>query len=238
MKMPRTRERQYQFLLDYRDSQGLETMGLMSSQSWYDDPRRLGFMLARYKFVSKMFAGFDSALEVGCGDGFGARIVRQEVKRLTAVDFDPEFVADAKAHMRPRWRFEVKVHDMLKGPVPGLFRGIYALDVLEHIRPGHEHAFLANMVKSLAPHGSMIIGMPSLESQAYASPQSKAGHVNCQTQAQLRATMARHFRNVFMFTMNDEVLGTGYAKMAHYLFALCASPRARPRRPMDDYPGR
>jgi hypothetical protein len=28
-----------------------------------------------------------------------------------------------------------------------------------------------------------------------------------------------------MFTMNDEVLGTGYHKMAHYLFALCCAQR-------------
>jgi len=225
MRRARTKERQYQFLLDYRDRQGLETMGLMTSQSWYDDPRRLAFMLSRYKFVSKMFAGFGSALEIGCGDGYGARIVRQEVKRMVAVDFDPIFIADAKARMRPRWAIDFRVHDMLKGPVAGRFDGIYALDVLEHVKPSVQHRFLANMVKSLAPNGTMIIGMPSIESQVYASPQSKIGHVNCQSLPELKKTMGRHFTNVYMFTMNDEVVGTGYDKMAHYLFALCCGRR-------------
>ena len=40
--------------------------------------------------------------------------------------------------------------------------------------------------------------------------------------------MERHFHNVFMFAMNDEVVHTGYHKMAHYLFALaCERKGAR-----------
>jgi hypothetical protein len=38
----------------------------------------------------------------------------------------------------------------------------------------------------------------------------------------LKATMSRNFHNVFMFSMNDEVVHTGYHKMAHYLFAVYA----------------
>ena len=37
----------------------------------------------------------------------------------------------------------------------------------------------------------------------------------------LKALMQRFFRNVFMFSMNDEVIHTGHHKMAHYLMALC-----------------
>jgi hypothetical protein len=79
------------------------------------------------------------------------------------------------------------------------------------------------MVKSLNPHGVCILGSPSLESQLYASEGSKAGHVNCKTGADLKAFMQRFFHNVFLFSMNDEVVHTGFEKMAHYLFVLgCA----------------
>jgi hypothetical protein len=37
---------------------------------WHDDPRRLTFLLSRYKFVSKMFAGKANVAELGCGDAF------------------------------------------------------------------------------------------------------------------------------------------------------------------------
>jgi len=39
----------------------------------------------------------------------------------------------------------------------------------------------------------------------------------------LKHTMERHFHNVFMFGMNDEVVHTGYHKTAHYIFALACS---------------
>src|SRR5262249_52865527 len=97
-----TREPQYQFLLDIRDRSGLTPLGLMSNQCWHDDPRRISFFLARYKFVSKMLRGKQSALEVGCGDAFGTRIVCQEVPRVVAVDFDPIFVRDVNDRMEEK----------------------------------------------------------------------------------------------------------------------------------------
>ena len=225
MSEKKSREPQYQSLIEKFDEKGLESLGLMTSQAWDDDPKRLAFTLARYKFVAKMLSGRRHVLEVGCADAFGTRVVRQEVKELTAVDFDPVFIEDVNRRMRPNWKFNCFVHDMLENPVPGSFDGAFALDVLEHIQPKDEEKFLDNLSASLAPHGVAIIGMPSLESQSYASPMSKAGHVNCKSMPDLKETMEKYFFNVFMFSMNDEVVHTGYHKMAHYLIALCCEMR-------------
>lgn len=216
-----TRETQYQPSIDIAESVGQAELGLMINQAWHDDPKRLAFTFARYKFVAKMLAGRARVLEVGCGDGFVSRVVRQEVGELVAVDFDPVFVEDAKRRMAEKWRFEVRVHDILAEPVaPGGFDGAFSLDVMEHIRPADEDRYLANIAASLAPHGVFIAGMPSLESQEYASAPSKAGHVNCKTAPDLKAALERHFVNVFSFSMNDEVVHTGFHKMAHYILAM------------------
>jgi 2-polyprenyl-3-methyl-5-hydroxy-6-metoxy-1,4-benzoquinol methylase len=114
---------------------------------------------------------------------------------------------------------------MMKGPFVGEFDGIYCMDVLEHIEPADEATFLSNLVAPLQRHGVCIVGTPSLESQPYASTNSKLGHVNCKTQPDLKRTMQDYFDNVFMFSMNDEVVHTGYAKMSHYNIALCCSPK-------------
>lgn len=221
-----TMEAQYNVLLELRERYGLANFGLMSSQVWGEDPRRIAFLLARYKFVSKMLAGRDKVLEVGCADAFGTRLVQQTVKQVTAIDFDRLFIEEAKARIDPRWPLELRVHDMLSGPVaPGNFDGMYSLDVLEHIEAKHEDAFMANVTGSLSTHGVAIIGCPSLESQAYASPQSKEGHVNCKTGSDFKALMEKHFHNVFLFSMNDEVVHTGFYKMAHYLIAVCCGKR-------------
>jgi 2-polyprenyl-3-methyl-5-hydroxy-6-metoxy-1,4-benzoquinol methylase len=221
----RTREPQYKPILDKFEEKGLESLGLMTSQAWDDDPKRLTFTFARYKFVAKMMSGRDRVLEIGCADAFATRIVQQEVGELTAIDFDPVFVDDVNRRMSARWPLACFVHDLVAGPVPGQFDGIYALDVLEHIRPNDEEKFLGNMVRSLAPHGIVIIGMPSLESQPHASPISLAGHVNCKTMPDLKSGLEKFFHNVFAFSMNDETVHTGYHKMAHYLLALCCERR-------------
>lgn len=221
----KTRDPVNQVVLDVRERVGTARLGLMNNQVWHEDPRRFVFTMARYKFVSKMLSGRRNVLEVGCGDAFCSRIVKQEVARLTVTDYDPLFIRDIQERMDPRWPMEAKVVDVLAGPVEGEYDAAYSLDVLEHIPPEREDAFLGNLLAALTPHAALIVGMPSLESQAYASPPSRAGHVNCKTAPDLKAVMQRHFHHVFMFSMNDEVVHTGYHKMAHYLLALCCEKR-------------
>ncbi len=222
----KTKETQYQVCVDAANERGYETLGLRGSESWYQDPKHLVFRLSRYKFVAKMLAGRKHVLEVGCGDAFGTRIVQAEVGKLTAIDFDPVFVEDVKQRMVPRWQFDVRVHDMLEGPVSGQFDAVYSLDVLEHIEQSKERQFLKNAFASLDPNGAAVIGLPSLESQPYASVQSKLGHVNCKSAPELRQLMEGFFHNVFIFSMNDEVVHTGFHKMANYVFAIGAGKRA------------
>lgn len=193
--------------------------GGMTAYEWERDPKRLAFILARYKFVAKMLEGKQRVLEVGCADGWGSRVVAQVVGALTAVDLDSPSIARAKEiYYGSKWKIEFLVHDFCAWPLGGGFDAVYALDVLEHIDPVYEQAFLEHM-RASAPIA--IIGLPSLESQPYASELSMEGHINCKTGPQLRASLARHWNNVFLFGMNDEVLHTGFSPMCQYRLAIC-----------------
>ena len=90
-------------------------------------------------------------------------------------------------------------------------------DVLEYIEKKHEKFFLKNICSSLKKNGSLIIGMPTLESQTYASKWSKEGHINCKTKNELKKFLSLYFNNIYMFSMNDEVVHTGYNAMSHYI---------------------
>ncbi|MDF1756999.1 MAG: methyltransferase domain-containing protein [Legionellaceae bacterium] len=208
-------------MLGAKNDIGIQSFGLMSNFAWYDDPRRMAFHFARYKFVSKMLSGKENVLEVGCADAFGTRVVVQEVKNLTAIDIEPAFIQDVNERMCDKWHFNTQVHDVLEAPIQGRFDGAYSLDVLEHISSEHEDEFIKNICLSLTEDGVLIIGMPSLESQQYASPTSKEGHINCKSGSDLKVFLEKYFNNVFLFSMNDEVVHTGYSKMAHYLIGVC-----------------
>lgn len=223
----KTQEDQYNKLIEYENNYGLESLGLMSSQCWIDDPRRFVFMLSRYKFVSKLLSGSKNVLEVGCGDAFASRIVKQEVKKLTVSDFDKVFIDEInKRKIKTKWKLNTICNDFVKNSLNGInFDAIYSLDVLEHIKQSNEKKFIRNIVSSLSKNGVLVIGMPSIESQLYASEISKQGHVNCKTSPDLKKLMLNYFNTVFMFSMNDEVVHTGFHKMAHYIFAVCSNKK-------------
>ena len=161
---------------------------------WRDDPRRLAFLLARYKFVAKMLAGARRVLEAGCADAFGTRIVRQEVPCVVATDFDPVFIEQNRARVEPLWPVEYRVHDFLTGPVAENFDGVYALDVIEHILAADEDRFVGNLAGSLHESGVCILGSPSLESQAHAEVIAETGDGFPERVTAFRDGMAAHGR--------------------------------------------
>lgn len=230
MTTPRTKEKQYQYMVEMQKAKGSVRMSCSAGVTWRTDPKLLGFTLARHKFVAKMFSGYARVLEIGCGDAFASRLLHPEVGQLHAIDFDPVFIEEARKWLEPDWPVTLAVHDILTGPyvAEGLFDAAFSLDVIEHIPREAEETYLRNIALSVKPGGVFICGSPSLESQPYASPVSKEGHVNCKTGQDLKGLLGKYFEHTFLFGMNDEVLHTGFAPMCHYLFVLAIGNKTKP----------
>ena len=223
----RTHEPQYQWQVEMLEENGPVTMGLTSGSTYLTDPRRLVFLLSRYKFASKMILGKRDVLEIGCGDGFGSQLLTQTVQTYTGLDIDEVFVEDAKARFSKDPSKTFVRHDILKdGSTAETFDSAVSLDVLEHIPASSEETYFSNICQSLAPDAIFVVGMPSIESQPYASG-GGAGHINCKTGEELLELTKEFFENALLFSMNDEVVHTGYLRMAHYI--LCVGLHPQPR---------
>jgi cyclopropane fatty-acyl-phospholipid synthase-like methyltransferase len=176
-----------------------------------------------------MLGGANRVLEIGCQDGFTSLYMSRYVQKLVAVDFFPQHIEDAKKFIGSHAsNIEFSLVDIVKTPVvhrDGIFNAGFSLDVLEHIDPIDEPKFFKNVLLSLSNKSVFIIGMPSLESQEYASANSKIGHVNCKSGDSFKKTCEQYFNYVFLFSMNDEVVHTGFFPMAHYLIAVCCDPK-------------
>ena len=205
------------------------TLGPVNSGSWLRDPRHLGFMLARYKFAAKMLWRCNSILEVGCGEGLGSLLLARDTPaRLLGVDFDEAQIRYAQEHVAPhgQGRLRFACGDLAEQVQDsGPFDGLLCLDVIEHVAPAAEAGFLQHCVAGLTPGAVAIFGTPNLAAQAHASLPSRLGHINLFDADRFASTLEGHFDHVFPFSMNDEVVHTGYAKMAHYLLALCVGRR-------------
>ena len=219
-------EAQYQVQIDEFKRLGPAEMGPMTGQVWREDPRRLVFLLARYKFVSKMLDGKKSAIEFGCGDGFGMRVVRQTVGSVHGLDFDQTFIDWARRNAeREKLDCTYEFLDFIKEAPSGRYEAAYSLDVIEHIPEAIESRYVDHLAAVLERNGVCLVGTPNVTATPYASQISLEGHINLKSANTLRTTLSRHFENIFIFSMNDEVVHTGFLPMAHYLFALCVGVR-------------
>ncbi len=186
-------------------------------------PRRLLHLLSYYKFAAKMIGAKKRVLEIGCSEGFGTVLLAEHATSVLGVDLDADAIEVANATVASDClRFEVG--DVLTRPL-GVFDAAVTLDVIEHIYPRHEDAFVARIAASLEGDGVLVIGTPNITSDQFASPVTRRGHVNLFSAERLRELGLRHFQNVFLFSANDEVVHTGFSPLAHYLLALCVGPR-------------
>ncbi|MBI5576927.1 MAG: class I SAM-dependent methyltransferase [Deltaproteobacteria bacterium] len=221
-----SKEPQYQIQVDNLGKLGPVEMGPTASHTWRSDPRRLLFLMSRYKFCSKLLAGKSRVLEVGCGDGFGMRILLQTVGHVHGIDFDPIFIDWAKMHAEKEGlSCSFSILDITEKAPKGSFDAACSLDLIEHIDPAKEARYWKNVSGVLKKDAPFIVGTPNIAASAHASVWSREGHINLKSADSLRDAASKVFENVFLFSMNDEVVHTGYSPMAHYLFALCTGIR-------------
>jgi 2-polyprenyl-3-methyl-5-hydroxy-6-metoxy-1,4-benzoquinol methylase len=200
-------------------------LGPINAESLLKDPKHLLFTLSRYKFASKMLVDCKHILEIGCGEGIGTFMFLAETSaKITAIDFDEHQIDYALKNVLPfsKNRVTFLCKDMVSSPYEQkICDGLVCMDVIEHIALSEEEAFLKNSISCLKEKGIAVFGTPNKYAHQYASTRSKEGHINLFDPERLIATLKKYFSHVFLFSMNDEMIHTGFSKMAHYLMVLC-----------------
>ena len=222
-RMPKkkiTQEEAYHLGTDHQFVSSVD-LGPWTSYSLLNDPKHMGFVLARYKFCAKMFDGMDRVIEVGCGDAFGTPIVAQHAKEVLAIEPDARHIASNKKRLSRIANITFRQGTIQDLRLPKIsFDGAYSIDVIEHLDGHLNDPFVTSQAGILKKDGVCIIGTPNITANEYASERSHVQHINLHSQKSLHALMAKYFKRVFMFGMNDEVLHTGYAPMCHYIFGM------------------
>jgi 2-polyprenyl-3-methyl-5-hydroxy-6-metoxy-1,4-benzoquinol methylase len=196
------------------------SLGPWTSYSLVNDPKHMSFVLSRYKFCAKILEGKKNVLEVGCGDGFGTPIVAQTVKELKCIDWEERNIIGNRKRLRHLKNAKFEVMDLTKDKPKGIYDGIFSIDVIEHLEPENEKIFIQNSVDILDENGILIIGTPNESASNHATHRSDHQHINLKNHKTLKNTLNKYFHNIFIFSMNDEVIHTGFYPMAHYLFAI------------------
>lgn len=200
-------------------------LGRYTTQAYIQDPIRLSFITARYKFCSRMLSDMQTVLEIGCGDGFGGAIVAQMVEELICTDINEHILGENRKNFNHINNLTFRYHDFRQSAYSRKVDAIYLIDTIEHIFPDEEDRFMLNLKASLKKHGVCIIGTPNETADKFANNWSREGHVNLKSHASLMNLSEKYFHNAFFFGMNDEMIHTGFPPMTHFMWALCVGPR-------------
>lgn len=186
---------------------------------WLENsPRRFLHHLAYYRFASKMIGNNKKVLDIGCNEGMGTRLLAVECGYAKGVDLDQSAIEKAQSNFKDaNTEF---VHANIYDYPEEEFDAVCNFDVIEHIVPENVQQWWQCISKNLKPTGIAIIGTPSLTSKQYASAVTNQGHINLYSAERLEKEMRQHFRHVFIFAANDEVIHTGFMPLAHYYIAV------------------
>lgn len=123
------------------------------------DTVELLFHWHRYLSIAQLITN-KRVLEIGCGEGYGTRILANEAVEVTAVDIDSDAVRHASlVHKRPNCVFEVA--SALDLPYQNAaFDAVVSFEVLEHLPKDSHDRFLSEIQRVLTPAGLAVISTP------------------------------------------------------------------------------
>ena len=179
--------------------------------------------LARFKFPARLLGRKDRVLDLGCGTGYGAYYYATMTEgEVVGVDGFADLDFARRQFGRDNLSFVQGDLRALPGETAARkFDVVVSIDVIEHFSKSEATAIIGQVRKLLAPAGMLILGTPNALSGAYRSAQSRSVHVHEFEPDELREICDRQFRRTLMFSMNDEVVHTGFSKMAWFFYVLC-----------------
>jgi GT2 family glycosyltransferase/2-polyprenyl-3-methyl-5-hydroxy-6-metoxy-1,4-benzoquinol methylase len=189
----------------------------------------------RYRFAATLARGAD-VLDLGCGVGYGTRMLARAARRVVGVDVSPEALAHAgRAYGGERMAFLGA--DARRLPLAGRsFDLVVCLEMLEHVR--EQDAVLAEAARVLRPGGRLVVSTPN--KRLYAD-QPDPGNYHCAllTLEEFRAVVAAHFGEVEVWSqrrpagladpLQEFELEPGADESQEIFVAVASAPRsARP----------
>jgi len=179
--------------------------------------------LARYKFIMRLLRKSDTVLDVGCSRGYGSLFLSQHCKRVLGIDGDAAALKDAR-HLGQRENLEFKQENFFSLSASLKYDAVVAVDVIEHLDEKTGAQFIGKTCKHLKKNGLCIIGTPSIYASPYESEWNRKAHIKMYDQEELSLLLGKFYGRTLAFSMNDELVHTGFPKLAWYYFAIGMYP--------------
>lgn len=194
----------------------------MEGLTFQESPLDFLFILARYKFAARFLRKHHHVLDVGCGTCSGSILMSKFAEKVTASDFDENLLESNRKQYAHLTNIDFRKLDLLNKPKDfGQYDAVVSMDVIEHFTEDQMPTVTQAYADLTKDSGFAVIGTPNVHSRPYASKRRVETHPFEFSPEQYEERLREHFKNVFIFSMTDEVVSTGFNKMAWYLMAIC-----------------
>lgn len=170
--------------------------------------------LARYMFCARQLKKTDIVLEIGCGTGYGARLLSDFASEVYALDQDKTLGKSWEHFEKNNLQFIKKIPKIK-------FDIIVSYEVVEHISEDKVDYFLHTIKQHLKPTGCLFISTPRALPMKERSKNRQLEHKKEYSPNEFRHLLEKYFSRVFLFAQNDSVISYQNLKMAWNLVAIC-----------------
>ena len=155
--------------------------------------------LARYYFAAR-FLNSKKVLDLGCGKGYGSRVLAERARTVTAVDLNVDSIEFAKQNYSAQ-NIEFLLEDVreIAKRHPNTFDAVVSFEVLEHLSPTEASGFLMTLSSLLAPGGLLFLSTPNHEVVTKSGMPVPPFHINNLSSRELKTFLDQTFENVEMY---------------------------------------
>ncbi|HWF86466.1 MAG TPA: class I SAM-dependent methyltransferase [Vicinamibacterales bacterium] len=153
--------------------------------------------LFAYRTATAAFKSSDAVLDIGCGAGYGTRMLADRARRAVGVDVVPDAVAQASAAFASaNCVFQLYDGDRLPFEDRG-FDAATSFQTIEHV--SDDNRFVAEAARVLKPGAPFVLTTPNraMRLREGQRPWNRF-HVREYTSTELESLLARHFGSVEM----------------------------------------
>ncbi|GAB7078663.1 class I SAM-dependent methyltransferase [Megalodesulfovibrio paquesii] len=156
----------------------------------------------RFYFFAPLCIG-KRVLDVGCGFGYGAKILAQFAAEVVAIDIDPHELDFART--RHAAHNITYIQEKVQALDAGDFDVCVCTEVIEHIDPAEVDAVLHAISARLRPNALLVFTTPC---QAYTQKTDNRFHVQEYSYPDFTALIARYFvpKSAFFYDWNTATL--------------------------------
>jgi SAM-dependent methyltransferase len=136
---------------------GERTLPGISHENYWFRRHEIVYQWVRSQLAELSAAGAPDVLDAGCGEGYGAEMLRTHAATLAALDYDPTTVA----HVRRSYPGIFVVRgNLVQLPYAGrVFDAVVSLQTIEHL--WDQGAFVAECARVVRPGGRVLLATPN-----------------------------------------------------------------------------